>query len=55
MTLYKRPNLTPAQNELVASLLKAHMTSLDVDSAEFDETYRAYIKVRDTNTIKTGR
>ena len=31
------------------------MLSLDVDSADFDETYRAYIKVRDTKTIKTGR
>ena len=51
MTLYKRPSLTSAQTELVASILKAHLTSIDVDSADFDEIYRAYTQVRDSTIL----
>ena len=55
MTVYKRPNLTPSQSDLVASLLRQHLSGLDVDSPAFDETYRALIKVRDCRIIKAGR
>ena len=58
MTVYKRPNLSPAQCDLVESLLKTFLNSFnpeDLGSAAFDLGYRALIKVRDAKEITTGR
>ena len=55
MTVYKRPNFSPEQCELVEELLEKHLAELTVSDPGFDLAYRAFIKVRDAKVISTGK
>ena len=55
MNQYKRPNLTPAQAEIVCNLLKREVAGLEPGTEEFDNVYRAFLKVRDAKLIGTGK
>ena len=52
---YKRPNLTPAQAEIVCDLLKREVAGLEPGTEEFDTAYGAFLKVRDAKLIGTGK
>ncbi len=55
MTIYKRPNLTVEQCDLVESLLAKHLEEMAVSDPKFDPAYRAFIKVRDSKVISTAK
>ena len=52
---YKRPNLTPAQAEIVCNLLKREVAGLEPGTEEFDTAYKAFLKVRDAKLISTAK
>ena len=55
MTVYRRPNLTVEQCDLVEALLAKHLEEMAVSDPKFDLAYRAFIKVRDSKAISTGK
>lgn len=50
-TLY-RPNLTPEQRDQLLAVLEQQLNGLNWQAAEFDETYRLLIKLRDCKPFK---
>ena len=53
MSQYKRPNLTPAQADLVCNLLKREVAGLEPGTEQFDTAYGAFLKIRDAKLIST--
>jgi hypothetical protein len=52
--IYHRPNLSSAEQTLLADLIRHKIASLSVDDPEFDALYRLLIKVRDAKPFSTS-
>ena len=55
MSQYKRPNLTPAQAEIVCNLPKREVAGLEPGTEQFDTAYGAFLKIRDAKLIGTEK
>ena len=55
MSQYKRPNLTPAQAQIVCDLLKREVAGLEPGTEQFDTAYGAFLRIRDAKLISTKK
>ena len=53
--IYHRPNLTSAEQTLLADLIRDKFVGLSLDDPAFDPLYRLYIKVRDAKPFNTSK
>ena len=53
--IYHRPNLSSAEQTLLADLIRDKFAGLSLDDPAFDPLYRLYIKVRDAKPFNTSK
>ena len=53
--IYHRPNLSSAEQTLLADLIRDKFAGLSLDDPAFDPLYRLYIKVRDAKPFNTNK
>ena len=53
MATYYRPNLTPDQRDMLEALVKERLHDLGIDSPDFANLYRTYLKIQESKPFSS--